>query len=311
MRAERFALLRACALGLALAGASAVSSGCVVIIDGHDHHAWADDWGSTHKETRTSTVPHVAGKPLEVNSRNGSISVIRDSSLSEVQIEARIQSKNKDRLAEAVVEATRDAEGGLHVSLKWPEGKWERNDGCSFEVRVPDAKGVYAKSSNGAITFEGIDGDAVADTSNGTIRVEKQGGSLRAETSNGKVIAKSVAGNVFADTSNGSVSLEDIAGAVEADTSNGKVSVSLAPTSAGPITIDTSNGAVEVVCGAAFAGEVSLETSNGSITLTDTEGKVHKGKGRLQASVGAGGSKSVVSTSNGSIQFKVEGGATH
>ncbi|MGD9692083.1 MAG: DUF4097 domain-containing protein [Phycisphaerales bacterium] len=311
MRPERFALLRACALGLVLAGASAATSGCVIIVDGHGDHAWADDWGSTHKETRNSTVPHVTGKPVEVNSRNGSISVIRDSSINEVKIEARIQSKSQERLSAAVVEATRDAEGGLHVSLKWPENKWERNEGCSFEIRLPDATGVYAKSSNGAITFEGIDGDAVADTSNGSIRVEKQGGSLRADTSNGKVIAKSITGNVFADTSNGSVTLEDIAGAVEADTSNGKVSVTLAPTSPGPVTIDTSNGSVEVICGAAFAGEVSMETSNGAITLTDNEGKVHKGKGRLTASVGSGGAKSLVSTSNGSIKFTVNTGATH
>lgn len=309
MRAERFALIRACALGVALGCASA-ASGCVIVVDGHNHHAWADDWGQNHKETKTLSVPHVAGKSIEVNSRNGSISIVRDTTISEVVIEARIQSRSAERLAQATIEATRDERGGLSVKVRWPDGKWQRSEGCSFSVRLPDAKGVHADTSNGSITLEGLDGDAVADTSNGSIRVDGQGGSLRADTSNGKIIAKKIAGNVFADTSNGGVTIEDVTGSVEADTSNGKVSVTLAPTSPGPVTIDTSNGSVEVSCGPSFVGDVSMETSNGSITLTDGDGKTHKGKGRLTASIGSGGGRSVVSTSNGSISFKVHGSST-
>lgn len=306
MRAERFALLRVCALGAALAGAS-VASGCVVVVGGHGHHSWDDDHkGHTNKETRTISVPHIAGKPIEVKSRNGSVSIVRDSTITDVSIEAVIYSKNQERLTGAKVEAVRDGDGGLRVSVVWPAGRWQSNDGCSFKIRMPDATGVNVDTSNGSITFEGLDGDAVADTSNGSVRVERQGGSLRADTSNGKININGVAGNVVADTSNGGITIVDVAGSVIADSSNGKVSVTLAPSSSGPVTVDTSNGSVEVVCGEAFAGEVAMDTSNGSITLTESDGTVHKGKGRLSASVGTGGARSVVSTSNGSIQFKIQ-----
>lgn len=307
MRADRFALLRVCALGLALAGATAATSGCVIVVDGH--HTWDDDsHSSTRKKTCNINVPHVAGKPIDVQSRNGSVSIVSDPTATDVAIEAVVYSKDQGRLEAINVKAERDAEGVLRVGVEWADGKPRSNDGCSFKIRLPDAHGVNVNTSNGAVTLEGLDGDAAVDTSNGSIRVERQSGSLRADTSNGKVTVKSIAGNVIADTSNGSVSIEDVAGSVVADSSNGKVSVTLAPSSPGPITIDTSNGSVEVVCGPAFAGDVTMETSNGSITLTEADGTAHKGKGSLDATIGSGGAKSVVSTSNGSIQFRIRDG---
>ncbi len=309
MRSERFALLRACALGVSLASAS-VASGCVIVVDGHGHHSWDDDYnGRSIKKTCNLNVPHQAGKPIDVQSRNGAVSVVSDPSATDVSIEAVVYSKDQSRLEAINVKAERDGEGTLRVGVEWPGGKPKSNEGCSFKIRVPDARGVNINTSNGAVTLEGLDGDAVADTSNGSIRVERQGGSLRADTSNGKITVVGVAGNVVADTSNGSVSIEDVAGSVTADSSNGRVSITLAPSSPGPVTIDTSNGSVEVICGPAFAGDVTMDTSNGSITLTEADGTAHKGKGRLNATIGAGGAKSVVSTSNGSIQFRIrEGG---
>jgi DUF4097 and DUF4098 domain-containing protein YvlB len=181
----------------------------------------------------------------------------------------------------------RKDDGTLDVRVVWPENKRRGNEGASFEVEIPDANGVALDTSNGAITLAGMRGPAKLDTSNGAITVEGHDGSVVADSSNGKVV------------------LNEVTGKVNADTSNGAIEVRLADSNPGPVRLDTSNGRCTLGVGSAFGGTIEADTSNGRVTVSGLDGlataKTTKTSGKVTFS--NPGEKSVIDTSNGSIEI--------
>lgn len=185
---------------------------------------------ATFRGTKTSSVAHIAGSPLDVDTENGSITIVL-SARPDVQIESSFAAVSAERLAAVTVEAIRKPDGTLSVHALWPDGGAKGNEECSFTITLPDAKGLTLKTSNGAIK------------TNGTT------------------------GSINAQTSNGSVALLNHVGEVHAHTSNGSVEVALADDSAGPVEIRTSNGSVTLEVGKLFSGSLSGSTSNGKVTF--------------------------------------------
>ncbi len=239
----------------------------------------------TVEETRTSTLAHVAGSPLSVESANGSISVATSTDLKEITVVAKLKARTKERLEATKVLAERKPDSSLSIYVKWPGDSREGNEGCSFEIRMPDVKGVSLQTSNGSVTLSGSSGAANVKTSNGSVTVSRHDGEIKIKTSNGSITGSGVNGPANLDTSNGSVSL------------------SLAPSFAGPVEIDTSNGAVTLGVGSGFAGELSVKTSNGAITLPSGPfvKVASKSKGSAKLSFGEGGKSSKIATSNASV----------
>ncbi len=255
-------------------------------------------WQSARfKETRQLMVDHEPGAGVDVETRNGAIDV-RVVQVDSVEIDAHIRAITQERLNLTEVVASRLDDGTLYLRVQWPEGGRKGSEGCSFDIRLPDAYGATLKSSNGALTLVGASGRASLTTSNGRITVENH------------------EGDVIVDTSNGRVQLAQINGSVDADTSNGSVRVELADAASGPIRIDTSNGSVHVGVGGAFAGELSAKTSNGSVSLVgfspEEIAEKRRRSCRLHAEAVIGppgeGGESRVSSSNGSISIVRRGG---
>ena len=234
-----------------------------------------------HRETRTLERPHQEGGSLAVHTVNGAIRVRRDQAEA-VTIRARIAALTRERLEGVEVLAERDPGGLLTIEARWPAPGRRNNEGCSFEVTLPGAKGVVLETRNGAIHLEGLEGRARLATSNGGVRVPSHRGSLEIETSNGSVQARVPAGPVRVRTSNGSVT-------VAAGT--------------GPVEVETSNGGVRLTAGPAFAGELALSTSNGRIDLPDRElvEVLRKSRNRVRLRLGRGNGESRIATTNGSI----------
>lgn len=237
------------------------------------------------EETRTSTLAHVAGSPLSVESVNGSISVATAPDLKEITVVAKLKARTKERLEATKVLAERKSDNSLSIYVSWPGNAHEGNEGCSFEIRLPDVKGVTLQSSNGSVTLSGSSGAANIKTSNGSVTISRHDGEVKVKTSNGSITGSGV---------NGPASL---------DTSNGSVTLNLAPSFSGPVEIDTSNGAVTLGVGSGFAGELSVKTSNGAVSLPSGPGvKVaSKSKGSAKLSFGEGGKHSTITTSNASV----------
>ncbi|MBI2423586.1 MAG: DUF4097 family beta strand repeat protein [Candidatus Hydrogenedentes bacterium] len=177
----------------------------------------------------------------------------------------------------------------VQVRTEYPD--WERGISyrVNYEITVP----------------RGIDTDVR--TSNGQIEVEGVIGALEATSSNGKIVVKGVDGSVFAESSNGGITCEGVTGTVDARTSNGSITVRnqdvLNPT--GEIRCATSNGGITVALDESNGFELSADTSNGSIKsefpLPSSGADLRK---HVNATVGAGGPKIDLTTSNGSISVE-------
>lgn len=268
--------------------------------------AWAP---TLAKETRLLDAEYSDAMALDVQTRNGGISVTRSDGET-VRITARLKARSQDRLEATRIVTDHDPDGTLLVRVQWPDGERQRREGCSFEIETPGADGVRLDSSNGALRIDGLAGDAVLDTSNGSVTVRDHDGSVHARTSNGSVTLDRVSGDVFADTSNGGIHAIGVSGAVKADTSNGNVVIELSEDAEGPIRVGTSNGGVRLVLTPAFRGVLVLDTSNGGISY-DTSASVRRvsaSRNHARMEIGQGGPSSVVSTSNGSIRVEFVGG---
>lgn len=125
------ATVTAMALGTALVAAP----GCIIVADGNGG-SWRQD---TVTETRTMTVPHVAGSSLDVRTQNGAVEVQQGDG-EQVVVTATITARTSDRLAKTTVSVDRGADGTLQVRVQWPEGVRKAGEGASFIVRTPSAK---------------------------------------------------------------------------------------------------------------------------------------------------------------------------
>lgn len=260
------------------------------------------DVTAAFRATRSAQVSHVAGTPVSIVTENGSVDLAR-ADISDVQITAHLRAQTQERLDATSVAVVRDAAGLLTISVDWPADLRRGNEGCDFEVRLPDASGVTVDSSNGRITLAGLAGPAVLGTSNGAIDVTGHDGEVRAHTSNGRVTIREVKGDVTARSTNGAIELSGITGKAETATSNGHIEIRLDAASPGPVYAETSNGSISVDLSPSFSGRVSMRTSNGEIKVSGAEAS--GGKHNKSVVVGSGGVESVLKTSNGRIQLKV------
>lgn len=272
---------RRLALALLFAGA------CSAFLPGCGMMGWTE---AKFKATRTSTLPHVAGKAVDVQTDNGSISVVKAAS-SEVTITASLKAISQERLDAATVTAGRNERGTLVVRVVWPDRR-QSSEGCSFEIALPDAVGATLTTSNGAVNIAGLSGPADLHSSNGAI------------------VAKDHAGTIDAETSNGKIELVDVGSPVKASTSNGSITLVLRADAPGPVNLASSNGSLDLTLSSVFAGSLTADTSNGSVTVTSAAmpptGSVTKNAAVLVFGAASGSSPppaSKAATSNGDIKI--------
>jgi hypothetical protein len=257
-------------LGLAIA--SVVAGGCVV------------NSSANYTVTRAAQTAHAAGSAVSVETNNGAITIRRESR-PDVEITAEVRATSRERAEQVVIVVERTPEGTLTVTVKWPDTR-KSYEGCSFTIAIPEASGVKARTSNGAVMIEGLSG--LADL----------------ETTNGRITVKNHAGPVTADTSNGAIELTDVAGQITAKTSNGRISIVMAQGSTGPVNARTSNGAIELTASTELGGTISMETSNGAITADCPGATVNISKKRGKVTLPKEGRTSTLKTSNGRITVK-------
>lgn len=260
-----------------------------------------------------ATAELKSGAAISVESRNGSVEIIADSSLTEVQIDATVrctgdtQEEANARLAKASLDVGYDTAGTLTIKPVFPQGP-RNNDGASIIVRLPVAEGATIKTSNGSVKVSKLGGKLSIQTSNARVSISDHNGPATVNTSNGAVEVIRLAGSLTVDTSNGKVDASDVGGPVTIDTSNGSIRLALRPDQNGPLKLDTSNNSIVVTVGPTFAGHVKFDTSNGRVNIKDNSKRVRTqqlGKSEGTITVGEGGTQSVLDTSNGRIDFEI------
>ena len=283
---------------LMLAIASSFITGCIAI-------SLSDQ--PSHQETRTLAIEHMPESSLSVVSENGSIDVAQSDG-TQVRISARIKAVSEERLKAVQIIAMRTANNTLELYADWPMPGRKSNEGCDFQIQIPDAAGIRLRSSNGRLAIERLAGQADLQTSNGSIAIRQHRGSSTAQTSNGAIRVDEVAGTLHLRSSNGQIDVQGAAGEVKGQTSNGNVRVALAEGSAGPIEARTSNGSVKLELTQSFVGELIMQTSLGSIDIKDMPQArlIASRRNFLQLGFGSGGPTSHASTSNGSITVRMK-----
>jgi hypothetical protein len=280
---------------------------------------------SRYREDFHYSYPQTAGGRLSVENFNGSIE-ITGWDQNTVDVSGTKYAESQSLLNTLKIEASSSG-NMVHVKTSQPDTH-HSNMGAKYVIRVPRRTELGdITSSNGSIKIEDVEGNSHLTTSNGSVRLAKLRGNVDGHTSNGGVELTDVLGNVAFHTSNGSVHGENVEGAFEASTSNGGIHVHLRDTQGGhAIKLTSSNGAIDLQLDSPRQNDVIASTSNGSITVrlpgslnasvhasTNSGGSVRSdfdilmrgeiSKHRIEGTIGGGGPRIDLSTSNGNIHL--------
>jgi len=279
---------------------------------------------SRYREDFHYTYPQTAGGRLSLDNFNGSVE-ITGWDQSTVDISGTKYAESQSLLSAMQIEASSSG-NAVRIKTTRPDPH-HGNMGAKYVIRVPRQTALEdIASSNGSIRVDDIQGNAHLATSNGSIHLGAIRGNVDAHSSNGSIEVKDVKGNVNFTTSNGSVHAENVEGSFEAQTSNGGIRARLHDSPSGhPIRLNTSNGDIDLQVDSLRQSDVIATTSNGPITVrmpagvgaslhasTNSNGSVrsdfdvliHSGelsKHRMEGTIGAGGPKIDLTTSNGNI----------
>ena len=231
--------------------------------------------------------------------------------------------------------ATREVVDGLEVKSSQTGNRIE------LEVKRPRAEsfsglGFHQSASARLIVSVPKDVNVVAKSGDGSITIERVNGRLELRTGDGSIRASDVSGELILDTGDGSVTVDGAQGRLEVDTGDGGVNVTGRLTSvklhtgdgsivyrAEPGTemsdnweITTGDGGVTLYLPSGFGAELDAHTGDGSIRndldvagqieSNNDEDKEDKEESRrtLRGRLGAGGKQIRVRTGDGTIRLR-------
>lgn len=139
----------------------------------------------------------------------------------------------------------------------------------NFTIKVPKQTDLNLKSTNGHLSVDDIEGEAVLKTTNGGIEAEYLKGSVAANTTNGSISISlaqfSRDDRLDFNTTNGSIKLylpSEVKADVRASTVNGSIRTDFPLTIQGKISRKRLNGAIN-----GGGGTIELSTVNGSVSI--------------------------------------------
>lgn len=273
MRLEARLVSLTSGLAAAVALASFLLTGCDAVL--------GDAW-SRYQEDFHYSYPLSAGGRIEVENFNGPVE-ISGWDQNSVEISGTKYASTPERLKELRIDVAASANSVTVRTLR-PLDRYGSSS-ARYTLRVPRGANLERiVTSNGPIRLDDLDGSARVRTSNGPVHAGHIGGDLDIQTSHGPVEATGLTGSVTVSTSNGPVQLTmDAVREVRASTSNG------------PITVRVPPGA---------GADVRARNSNGPInTDFDVKGEGFISKNRLEGTIGAGGPRLDLTTSNGPIRI--------
>src|SRR5262245_63211811 len=260
--------------------ATLAAAGCVDIV--------GSDLGRyTEREEKRFAV---SGTPdVTLGTFDGSIEV-RPWDKSEVQVvvEKRGKSKSATDTIDIQVEhdgnrVTVEARIGSHHGIRFNDSR-----SAKLIVSVPAAANILAKSGDGSIDIERVDGHIQLRSGDGSIR------------------ARDVSGDLDVHTGDGSITLGGRLASVRARSGDGSVRIQAAEGSAASADwdISTGDGSATLEIPDGFGAEFDAHTGDGGIstrdvTLSNVTGKI--GRNNLRGRLGDGGHTLRVRTGDGSI----------
>lgn len=193
----------------------------------------------------------------------------------DVQVEIELLAGNIELKAIDANELRVKAEGKLEieategrVSLRAPGGGWAPWSGgmpVELEVELPRQSRITARTGNGRIEAEGVEGELVLRAANGEIDVKGAPREAFLETMNASIEFEGRLSEVVARTLNGSIELEGVTGDVEASTLSGGIKVE--GEAIEHAELRTMSGGIELDSSLAQDARVQAKTYSGTVKL--------------------------------------------
>jgi DUF4097 and DUF4098 domain-containing protein YvlB len=183
-----------------------------------------------------------------------------------------------------------------------------RSPSARLIVSLPRRTDLRARTSDGSIRLEGVQGRIELRTGDGSIRVTDVSGELTFETGDGSVTVEDAEGRLAVDTGDGGVSVSGKLAAVRLRTRDGAIIYRAQPGTAmaDDWDISTGDGSVSLYLPVDLSAEVDAQTGDGAIRnelriAGGNDGNRRTLRGRLGAS---GGRLIRVRTGDGTIRLK-------
>ena len=228
-----------------------------------------------------------------------------------------------------------DARGNLAVTNRFAAVSVERVGGnlsistSNAAVSASDVKGPTSiTSSFASITAQNINGPTSIATTGGNVTANNIGGDLEVNTRFGLVKADNVRGNLSVENANGSVSaseirgdahvrtsyspvfLKGIDGGVDVQNQNGVIGISGLRGGCNDVTLKTTYSPIKISLASNASYTVTAHTTYGSINtdfpVTVTSKSTSDSSNSLSGTIGKGGCKMELTTSNAGITITKE-----
>jgi DUF4097 and DUF4098 domain-containing protein YvlB len=186
-------------------------------------------------------------------------------------------------------------------------------------VALPRASNLNAKSGDGSIRVEELDGKIVLLTKDGSVTATRLSGDIQIRSGDGSIRLDRVSGKIDLETEDGSIGMDVKPTVLHAKTGDGSVRATIDPDAvmSDNWDITTSDGTVVLTLPSSFDAELDAETNDGAVRathpeLTNEDERV-RGEGRderrerrrtLKQKMGDGGKMLRVRTGDGTIRIE-------
>jgi len=288
---------------VALLSAAGSLSACVVV-DSQAH--------ITREEKRFT----VSGRPeLKITTFDGAIEVqAGDTKTVIVEIEKR--GPTQEGIDQLRVEAKQDGDR-IELEVKRPAKEVVAfgigaSPSAKLIVTMPREGNLTAKSGDGSIRIEDVQGRLDLRTGDGSIRGRSIGGKVTISTGDGSVTLDGASGDLDVDTGDGSVSVSGKLASVRLHTNDGSITFRAEQGTAmtEDWTMTTGDGGIAIYLPSDFAAELDAHTGDGSIrselsVKAEADGEDGESSRRtLRTKLGGGGKLLKLRTGDGSIRLK-------
>ncbi len=280
-----------------------MASACEVRVDSEEHTSREE------KRFKVSAQPDV-----RVATFDGSIEV-RSWDRDEVLVE--VEKRGADEEAIKSIKVKAEQQGNrIDVEVTRPSGR-DQFVGIGIHistfarliVTVPRQVTLQARSGDGSIRADRLEGRIELRTSDGSVRVDEVKGALDVETHDGSITADELDGEAILSTRDGGINVTGRLAVLKARTGDGSVTIRADRGSAmtGDWSIITEDGTVAVYLPEAFGAEVDAQTDDGRVRsdfTLDAEREDGNRRRWVRGKIGSGGHQLRVRTGDGSISLR-------
>jgi hypothetical protein len=189
-----------------------------------------------------------------------------------------------------------------------------------LRVAVPRNSNVQARSGDGSIRAEAIEGKLVLTTADGSVTGTRLGGDVQIRSGDGSIRLDNSTGVLDLETTDGSIGIDARPSVLKARTGDGSIRAQIEPDTVMTDNWDltTSDGTVVLTLPGLFNADLDAETSDGTVRsshplIEDLSEERRDGEGRderrerrraLRSKLGDGGKVLRIRTGDGSIRIE-------